>query len=218
MAGASVADQMEIGLDNGNIRKHGIQLLALADMSTPWPAAFFEEVTANGFVTTLPIALPTGFRNMGLITTDGIGHSQDISTSDVNAVQSTEVQRSDVDSETNTFSVTFLEQSAWTQGLAHKLPVSAWPAKNGPEFDYADAPGGAYPRYRGLIFAQDGVGDDRVFRVEGLPEIQVTGAGDRTQNRSDTENTERTFTRYPNRAAGYSIRRISKKYKRAVSA
>lgn len=216
MVGTAVADQM--ANDNGNIRKHGIQLLALADLSAPIPTSFFEEATAGGFVTALPIALPTGYRNLGLITTDGVSHDMDISTSDVNAVQSTEVQRSDVDTETNTFGVTFLEQSAWVAGLHHKLPVSQWAAVNGPEFDYADPPVGAYPRYRGLFFSQDGVGDDRVFRVEFMPEIQVTSAGTRTQNRTDTENTERTFTRYPSKIAGYSIRRLSRRYKKPVAA
>lgn len=194
MPGASVADQLII--NNGLIRKHGMQFMAIADYSTPMPASFFEfdTTTKAGFIKALPVVLAAGFKQMGLITTDGFTKAADVSTQTTMAVQSLEPQRNDVESIGRTLAVTFQEASSYTKALAHNLPVSDWPATRSKSWGFADGNTVALPYYRVICFTQDGVGDDAVYSVDAAYKAQVTAMGDNVKNRTAADETNRTFT------------------------
>lgn len=202
MAGATVVDQLD---DNNKfIRKHGTQFMAIGDENADIPEDFFEEVTANGFVRTLPSVLPSGYRNMGYITTDGIAEGRDVGSNDVTMVQDIEPARSDIDSLTRTLAVNFGESNSWTKALAHGLPVAEWPTVKSSRYTFHDGERSDFPYYRILIFTQDGVGDNAVFRVEFAYRAKVTDIAGRTLNRTDVEATGRTFTCYKDDAVGRS--------------
>jgi hypothetical protein len=187
----NVASQLAI--DNRLVRKHGTQILAIADYATAFPTTLWET-GSDTFV--VPKALPTGYRDMGYISTDGIQNSSDVSTSDVQAVQTTNPVRSDIDSIVKTLQVTLLEASAWVQGLAHGLPVSEWPEDKTAAYEYLDGDRSDFPYYRLLVLTQDGVGADAFYRIEGAFRAKVTDIGDRSLQRSDAEMFQRTFTCY----------------------
>lgn len=193
---ATVKDQLD---DNNDlVRKHGTQLLAIADYSTPVPEAFYEDVTtgtgANAVKRRLPKLLPEGYLNMGYITTDGIQNSDDVSTNDVQAVQDLTPVRTDVDGVTKTLQVAFLEASGWTHALAAGLPVSEWPTDKAGEWEFHEGDKDDFPEYRILVLTQDKTGDKRWFRVEYAYKAMVTDIADRTLSRSDAETIGRTFT------------------------
>lgn len=177
--------------DSRLVRKHGTQILALADYSTPVPTDWFAAADADGVV--LPNALPVGYFNMGYITTDGIVMSSDVSSSTVNMVQENTAVRSDIETITDSLAVTFGEASGWTMALAHGLPCSQWPTDKTKAYEYHSGVITEFPYYRGLVLTQDGVGKDAFYRVEFAYRMQVSDIGDRTLNRSDAEGVDRTF-------------------------
>jgi hypothetical protein len=200
MTTATVADQLSD--NNLLIRKHGTQLMAIADYVTPVPDAWFGAAGSDGV--TLPNTLPVGYFNMGYITTDGIGVSDSVSASTVAMVQDIEPVRSDIDSIAKTLKVVFGEASSWTHSLASGLPCSQWPEdKTGAyEVHYGDK--SAFPYYRIFILTQDGIGADAVYRVEYAYRAMVTDIADRTLNRTDAETIGRTFTCFRDPAVGRS--------------
>lgn len=110
---AAITDVPSILNDNnGNVRKWGTQLLAIADYSTAMPYPFFDTATNK------PNQLPEGFKVMGYISTDGAKMSRGIESADTSAVQDLEPVRSDITGRTRTLQLTFLEMNAW---------VKAWP-------------------------------------------------------------------------------------------
>jgi hypothetical protein len=188
--------------DNRNVRRHGNTLLTIADYSAAVPTEFFGS---DG----LPVALPTGYKNMGYITTDGIKIPTDISNDNSMMLQDIEPVRSDLTAFTRTLQVGFGEQNAWTKGLAHKQPVSAWPSDKNAAWSYDDGDGNDFPYYRILLLSQDGAGDSAVYRVEFAYRAKVTDLDDRTLSRSDDEVTSPTFTCFRDPVVGKSYTEAS---------
>lgn len=184
--------------NNGNIRKWGTQLLALADYSTAMPSEFFDRTTNK------PNALPHGFKILGYISTDGMKISRSIDSSDVSAVQDLEPVRSDITGKTRTLQVTFLEMNAWVKAVAHGVPVAQWPADKNNGFEYSDGAISDFPYYRLLVLMQDGTGVGAHYRVEAGYKVKVTNQGDLTHSRSDAEGEETTFTFYRDPAVNKS--------------
>jgi hypothetical protein len=200
---------VEAQMDNDNrfVRKHGTQILAIADYSTPMPTSWFRDVFAEDGTTVLgqvPSVLPLGFKNLGFISTDGIQESTDVSSSTVNAAQELEPIRSDIDGIEGTLQVSLLEMSSWVKALAYNYPVSAWPAEKGAAWEFHRGAVSEFPYYRLLVLTQDGVGLDAVYRVEAAYRAKVTDIGDRTLNRTDAEMLQRTFTLYKDREVNRS--------------
>lgn len=216
--GATVADQLVD--NNSQIRKHGTQLMAIADGSAAVPSSFWsiDTTTRAGKTLVLPNLLPAGYVNMGYITTDGISESRDVGSSDLNMVQDIEPVRSDIETLTRTLQVTFGESSSWTKALAHNIPVKDWPATKSSSFAYHDGAVNEFPYYRILILTQDGVGDAAVYRVEFAYRAKITDMGDRTLNRTDAETTQRTFTCYRDEVVGKSYSELSEPAVRNTSA
>lgn len=216
MAGATVADQLSD--NNSFVRKHGTQLMAIADYDVEVPDSFWERTTTNGVIQTLPAILPEGFKNLGYITTDGISEERDVSSSDVNMVQDLDPVRSDIDGLGRTLQVTFGEVNSWTKALAHNLPVAEWPTKKSSSYAFYDGEISEFPYYRILILTQDGRGDGAVYRVEFAYRAKVTDIGGRTLNRTDIESTQRTFTCYKDAIEGRSYATESEPARQLVAA
>lgn len=185
--------------NNGNVRKWGTQLLAVADYSTAMPSSFFDDTTKK------PNALPKGFKILGYISTDGMKISRSIDSSDVSAVQDLEPVRSDITSKTRTLQVTFLEMNAWVKGLAHGVSVSQWPSDKNGGFEYSDGAITDFPYLRLIVLMQDGTGVGAHYRVEAGYKVKVTNQGDLTHSRSDAEGEETTFTFYRDPTANKSF-------------
>lgn len=186
---AAITDVPSILNDNnGNVRKWGTQLLAIADYSTAMPDPFFDTATNK------PNQLPEGFKVMGYISTDGAKMSRGIESADTSAVQDLEPVRSDITGRTRTLQLTFLEMNAWVKALAHGLPVSQWPANKDEGFEFTDEKTTEFPYYRLIWIGQDGVGDAAHYRIEAGYRVKVTNQGDNTKNRSDAEGEDQTFT------------------------
>jgi hypothetical protein len=192
--------------DNRQIRKHALQIIALADASVTAPTDFFTTADASASPPTLGgelLALPTGFYDGGYITTDGGTISRDISTADVNSVQTAEFTRSDIETDQSTFQVVFQETSNVTWALQFNEEFANMPAK-GERLDFHRDRSGVQPRRRLLILTQDGVGDQAVYRVEFGPNVQITDTDDRSLQRSDEEQNSFTFTPYFDRNYVYT--------------
>ena len=186
---AAITDVPSILNDNnGNVRKWGTQLLAIADYSTAMPDPFFDTATNK------PNQLPEGFKVMGYISTDGAKMSRGIEAADTSAVQDLEPVRSDITGRTRTMQLTFLEMNAWVKALAHGLPVSQWPENKDEGFEFTDEKTTEFPYYRLIWIGQDGVGDAAHYRIEAGYRVKVTNQGDNTKNRSDAEGEDQTFT------------------------
>ncbi|MCX8673005.1 hypothetical protein J3T91_05690 [Bifidobacterium sp. B4001] len=171
----------------GNVRKHGTMIFAIADYSTVAPDKFFGD---DG----LPCSLPAGYKQMGYVTTKGVVEKRSVKTDDTTMLQDLEPVRSDLSSSTRQIDVTFGEANAYTQALRAGLPVSAWPeSKDSKAWSYTEKGMSQLPLYRIYLLTQDGVGADAVYRVEFAYKVTISGFGDRTLDRADTEDIGFTF-------------------------
>lgn len=184
----TIADvQQYMQNDPGNVRKHATMILAIADYSTTAPEKFFGD---DG----LPCQLPTGYKQMGYVTTKGVVEKRSVKTDDTTMMQDLEPVRSDLSSSTRQIDVTFGEANAYTEALRAGLPVASWPeSKDSKTWSYTERGLSQLPLYRIYLIAQDGVGADAVYRVEFAYKATITGFGDRTLDRTDTEDLGFTF-------------------------
>lgn len=173
--------------DPGSVRKHATMIIAIADYSTPAPEIFFGD---DG----LPCKLPDGYKQLGYVTTKGMVEKRSVKTDDTTMLQDLEPVRSDLSSSTRQLDVTFGEANAYTEALRAGLPVASWPeSKDSKTWAYTERGVSQMPLYRIYLIAQDGVGDDAVYRVEFAYKTTISGFGDRTLDRTDTEDLGFTF-------------------------
>ena len=184
----TIADvQQYMQNDPGSVRKHATMILAIADYSTQAPEKFFGD---DG----LPCQLPTGYKQMGYVTTKGVVEKRSVKTDDTTMMQDLEPVRSDLSSSTRQIDVTFGEANAFTEALRAGLPVASWPeSKDSKTWSYTERGISQLPLYRIYLIAQDGVGADAVYRVEFAYKATITGFADRTLDRADTEDLGFTF-------------------------
>ncbi len=184
----TIADVQQYMQNNpGNVRKHATMIIAIADYSTPAPEKFFG---ADG----LPCQLPEGYKQLGYVTTKGMVEKRSVKTDDTTMLQDLEPVRSDLSSSTRQLDVTFGEANAYTEALRAGLPVASWPeSKDSKTWAYTERGVSQMPLYRIYLIAQDGVGADAVYRVEFGYKTTISGFGDRTLDRTDTEDLGFTF-------------------------
>lgn len=178
---------------NGNlVYKFGSGGLYIADYETPCP----QSVLSADNTDFLP---PTGFVFAGLMTVDGVTTHRAMSTADVPAWQTTQVIRSDVDSDFRSFSVKLLENNVASIAVKLKQPIATLAMKPGAA-GHVDSPvDGAEPLRRGFWIAYDRKRD--VFRGQIFPQISLSAPGDEIFKRADANMADVTFTAYYD--AGY---------------
>lgn len=187
-------------LNRSKVHKWGTIVFAIADETTAMPAAFFG-------VDYKPIALPSGFKDLGFITTDGVTAADSISVEPTTMLQDLEPVRTDLTGREMSLSVVFGESNAWVQGLFHGLPVADWPADRDSAWDYSDEGATDFPYYRVLLFMQDGVGDKALYRVEGGWKAKVTSKTDRALGRGNPETYGVTFKLFRDEVDDITYRR-----------
>lgn len=168
------------------VRKWGTMLFAIADYDTAAPGAFFGGDT-------LPIALPADHLDLGFVTTDGITVADSISSESTSMLQSLEPVRDDLTGRDQSLSVVFGEANAWVNALYHAAQVADFPADRDGEWEFTDAGITDTPYYRILLYGQDGVGSQAVYRVEYAYRAKVTSKTDRALGRSASESFGFTF-------------------------
>ena len=173
-------------LNESKVRKWGTVLFAIADIGTAIPADLFG-------VDHLPIALPAGFKDLGFITTDGVTAVDSLSSEPTTMLQSLEAVRTDVTGREMNLSAVFGESNAWVNALYHSKLVSEFGADKDGAWDFTEAGISDTPYYRILMFAQDGVGDSAVYRVEAAYKAKVTAKTDRALGRTNAETFGFTF-------------------------
>lgn len=191
---------IEPQLNNKAVRKWGRMLLAIADETTPVPTEFFTTEH-------LPIALPTGHKDMGFITTDGVTETDALTAEDTTMLQSLEPVRNDVTGRVQTIAAAFGESNAWTNALAHGLPVSEWPEERDAPWIFDDGELTDWPYYRLFLIGQDGVGTNAIYKVEYAYRAKVTAKTDRVKSRTAPETLGFTFGLYKDPAAGKTFTR-----------
>lgn len=173
-------------LNESKVRKWGTVLFAIADMGTAIP----DDLFGGDY---LPIALPSGFKDLGFITTDGVTAVDSLSSEPTNMLQSLEAVRTDIAGREMSLSAVFGESNAWVNALYHSKLVSEFGADRDGSWDFTEAGISDTPYYRILMFGQDGVGDDAVYRVEAAYKAKVTAKTDRALGRSNPETFGFTF-------------------------
>jgi hypothetical protein len=189
------------GWDNRLIRKHPLQICAMADYDADAPSEFFDSTDH------LPTALPDGYHDLGYITTDGIPWSRDVDTDDVDSVQTTEHTRSDISSDVLSAKIMFQETTGLTLALGYGTLLANAPAL-GETVDMKRPAAADQPYRRMLVITQDGTGDQAFYRVMFCPRVRITDFDDRNFQRSDEEQHAFTFTAYYDAEYGTSLREI----------
>lgn len=193
---------------NSGVRKWRQVLLGISDHGDPdvkIPTTVDEvfDLTSH-----LPLALPAGVRDMGYITTDGVTAAKDIKADDTQMLQSIEPVRTDVTSMTATMAANFGESNAWTNAMIHGLPVSAWPEVKKSAFAMSDGGRTDLPYYVLWMLAQDGVGENAVYRFEVALKAKVTNFENRKLNAGDPELFGATFGLFKDDIIGRSLLRV----------
>lgn len=151
-------------------------------------------------------ALPTGYKDLGWVSSDGFTYGRDTTTSDVSSFGSVEPTRSDVTSDKMTMQVTAQETSLLTLGLYTGADLStAKAAFTTGEFSIAkpSRPGFKYYRILGL-FVDDGDAGE-IYMARYMPRARVTEWGEqKLTDGDDPVSYSLTFTGYEDSTLGYS--------------
>jgi hypothetical protein len=155
-------------------------------------------------------ALPTGYSDMGWLSTDGAAYSRSTESSEVNSFGSVEPTRSDVTKDTITMAVTAQETSLLTIQLYTGSDLTAAQAAHTTgEFSVAkpSRPGYKYYRVLGLFVDDSDAGEIYIARF--MPRARITEFGEQPFNDGDTPiQYPLTWTGYEDSVLGYSHRWI----------
>lgn len=205
-----MAEFTDLNTTNGLVRKWRKIALAISDYSDPAVTIpkLNEDVwdlsNSDPLLKYTPMALPTGAKKIGYITTDGVSDTKDVNSDGTDMLQSVEPVRTDITSVEKSMQVAFGESNAWTNALRAGLPVSQWPASKNSAWSYADGKVIDNPYYVLWLLAQDGVGKNAFYRFELGLKVKVTGMESRKMNASDPEVFGFTFGFFKDDVTGYS--------------
>jgi hypothetical protein len=147
------------------------------------PTAVFTNLTAK--TGTAPnevidlVALPTGWDDLGLLSTDGVSFASDVTTSDVQSWGSVTPTRTDIVSDTTTLTVTAQETKALTIGILSGVDVaSLTPNVDTGEVAFAKPtrPAGSY--YRLFSLAVDLADAGEIYIGRFLPRAKKSNQGE----------------------------------------
>lgn len=123
--------------------------------------------------------LPTNWDDLGLLSSDGVGTSSDVSNSDVTSWGYTSPTRSDVVTDTTTLTVAAQETKLLTIGLYTAQDMSTvTPAAGTGEVTIEKAPRPRSVYVRGLLLAIDDTSDGEIYIGRYFPRLKVTGKSD----------------------------------------
>lgn len=154
--------------------------------------------------------LPSGYDDLGWLTSDGAQFSRDVSTSEVTSWGSVSPTRTDVTSDTTTMSVTAQETKLLTIGLATGADLSALtPDSTTGELSVAKPTRPKSKHYRVLSLAVDQSDGGEIYIARFLPRAKVTGYSEQAFAGGDDPITWGvTFTGEEDSSLGYSERWI----------
>lgn len=151
-------------------------------------------------------ALPTGWKDLGHMSTDGMSFGRDTTVSDVRSFGSTEPTRSDMTADTITAQVTAQETKLRTIGLYTGADLSsAQAAAVTGEFQVAKppVPGFKYYRLLGLFVDYSDAGE--IYMGRYLPRARITELGEQAfTDGDDPIQYQMTFTGFEDSVLGFS--------------
>lgn len=152
-----------------------------AEMSAPHISAetLFD---ATGEFTTLP----EGWADIGLLNTDGMGHSRAVTTSDTPAFGRTSPVRSDVTTDVDTMSVVAIETKLSTieMGTGAVILPGARSATNG-SLELKKPPRPSPRQYRWLSVAMDETPEGPIYVCKYMPKGKIGSYGDQAMSVGD---------------------------------
>lgn len=171
-----------------------------------------DSITAltTGATPTLS-ALPTGYKDLGWTSTDGVTFGRETESSQIRSFGSTEPTREDITSDTITMSVTAQETKMLTIGLATGVDTTSLTAAATTgelSVSKANLPNPRYYRVLGLFV--DESSDGEIYFGRYMPNARITEFGE-TVYSSDGDDPIQyalTFTGFADSTLGYSHRWI----------
>lgn len=155
--------------------------------------------------------LPSGWEDLGWLSTDGVAYGRDTSVSEVKSFGSADPTRADVTSDVITMGVTAQETKMLTLGLYTGADTSGLTASaTTGEFSIAkpSVPGFRYYRALGLYVDRDDLGRE-IYIARYMPRARITAYGEQTfSDGDDPVQYNMTFTGFEDSAVGYSHRWI----------
>jgi len=176
----------------------------IADASAP----VLEELTDE---TGMLLPLPTGWKDLGYTSPDGVTFGRETESSEVRSFGSVEPTRVDITSDTITMSVTAQETSLTTIGLTTGVdPASLVPDPLTGELSVSKANLPAPRNYRLLGLFVDEVAEGEVYLARLMPRARITEFGETaySSDGDDPVQYEMTFTGFVDNSVGYSHRWI----------
>ena len=176
-------------------------------------SVFIAPITATAITdltttasSTLLSALPTGYRDLGYTTTDGVTFGRATEISEVNSFGSVEPTRTDVISDTITLQVTAQEHNIISIGLYTGADIDAIEADattGEVQISKPDRP--AFKFYRCLaLFVDDGDAGE-IYIGRWMPRVRATELGEQQFNNSDEAiGFPITLTGYKDSTLGFS--------------
>ena len=175
---------------------------------------FVADHTADGITTLTDTdkglkALPAGWDDLGLLTTDGIQHSRDVNVSDVRSAGRIDPSRSDITSDQTAIQVSAQETKLTTIGLYTGQDMSGvTPDATSGEVSIAKP---ARPRpkyYRAMSVGVDESDGGEIYIARYFPRVRVTNFDDQNYTSDEDEALlwPVTLTAYVDSTAGYSER------------
>lgn len=201
-----------------SIKKHQSELIRKALSGS----VFIAEATAAGIedlteaTGTAPdqviglAALPVDYRDLGLLSDDGVSHSSETTSSDVTSWQNVSPSRSDITSEITTISLLAQETSLVTLGLYSGSAFSSLvvDATTG-ELSIPKAARPSSKFYRLLTLAVDENEFGEIYLARYFPRAKITGKAEQAFAKGDTPiGWGLTFQGYEDSTVGYSERLI----------
>lgn len=155
-------------------------------------------------------ALPTGYDDLGWLTSDGAQFSRDVSSSDVSSWGSVTPTRTDVTADTSTLTVVAQETKLLTIGMATGADLTAvTPDADTGEVSIAKPSRPKSKHYRVLSLAVDSTDDGDIYIARFLPRAKVSSYAEQAFGGGDDPITWGvTLTGEEDSALGYSERWI----------
>jgi hypothetical protein len=191
------------------IRKSLDGSVFIADIAETAITALTTSVAGPPVVISLA-ALPTGYDDLGWLTSDGAQFSRDVSSSDVTSWGSVTPTRTDVTSDSTSLTVTAQETKLLTIGLATGADLTGiTPDATTGEVSIAKPSRPKSKHYRVLSLAVDQADAGEIYIARFLPRAKVSGYAEQTFGGGDDPVTWGvTFAGEEDSALGYSERWI----------